>query len=160
MPSDIVKRCGEVLIKHKINIFFVESVTAGRLAAEFALVEHAGLFLKGGLVAYDAGIKMDSLRVSKSLIDEHTPESIEVAEAMSYGMRNIIPADIYVSTTGLSSPGGSETPEKPVGTIFIHGLFNDNALRHRVVFTGTPEEIILKAVDRVAYLVHDILQLP
>ena len=159
MPSEIVKKCSKLLLENRLTIAFAESVTAGRLSAEFSLVENAGKFLKCSLVSYDAGVKQDNLRVKKFLIDEFSPESMEVAQAMTYGMRDLFPADIYVSTTGLNAPGGSETPEKPVGSIFIHGLVEGNEILHKVVFDGTPEEIMLKAVDRVAYLVHDILKL-
>lgn len=159
MPSDIVQKCSALLIEKRLTLAFAESVTAGRMCAEFSLVEDAGKFLKGSLVAYDAGVKQDNLHVSKTMIDKYTPESIQVAQAMTYGLRDLVPADIYVSITGLNASGGSENSGKPVGTIFIHGMCEGNEIQHEVVFKGTPEEIILKATDRVAYLIYDILKL-
>jgi nicotinamide-nucleotide amidase len=70
----------------------------------------------------------------------------------------VVPSsDIYVAVTGLTTSGGSETPEKPVGTMFIHALVNgkDHALRE--VFTGDAQEIVSATVKRVARLLLDTL---
>jgi len=157
MLSNNLIQCGRQLLENNLTVVFAESVTAGRICAEFSLLEHAGKFLKGGLVAYDAGLKQDSLHVQKVLIDNFTPESAEVTEAMTMGLRNIVPADIYVSITGLTKAGGSESKTKPVGTIFIHGIYGDIEIKERVVFEGAPDEIVLQAVDRVAFLIHETI---
>ncbi|WP_432712454.1 CinA family protein [Pedobacter sp.] len=152
MPSEIVTKCSKLLIDKNLRVVFAESATGGRLGYEFSMTEKAGQFFIGSLVTYDAGLKQDRLDVSKELIDEFTPESAEVTKAMTLGLSVIVPADIYLSITGLVSPGGSETPEKPVGTIFIHGLCKDREIVDRTVFKGSPEEIVMQAIDRVATL--------
>jgi len=157
MLSNNLIQCGRQLLENNLTVVFAESVTAGRICAEFSLLEQAGKFLKGSLVAYDAGLKQDSLHVQKVLIDNFSPESAEVTEAMTMGLRNIVPADIYVSITGLTRAGGSESSTKPVGTIFIHGLYGDIEIKERVVFKGAPDEIVLQAVDRVAFLIHETI---
>ncbi|MEJ5963646.1 CinA family protein [Pedobacter immunditicola] len=153
MPSAIVKECSELLKDENLKISFVESATAGRICYEFSLTEHAGKFLKGSLVCYDADVKQDQLQVQRSLIDTYTPESAEVTEALTEGAKTIVPSDIYVSVTGLTTPGGSETEEKPVGTMFIHGRFKDKVFTDRTVFPGGPDEIVMQTVDRVAFLI-------
>lgn len=45
--------------------------------------------------------------------------------------------DIQVAVTGLTMPGGSETQEKPVGTMFIHALIKGKPVAVREVFKGT-----------------------
>lgn len=157
MPSNILIKCGKELLDNNLTVVFAESVTAGRLCAEFSLLENAGKFLKGSLVTYDAGLKQDNLNVEKSMIDDFSPESAEVTEAMTLGLMNLVPADIYLSVTGLNSEGGSESELKPVGTIFIHGLYGDIEIKDRVVFEGPPAKIVLQAVDHVAFLIHETI---
>jgi nicotinamide mononucleotide (NMN) deamidase PncC len=42
---------------------------------------------------------------------------MEVTEAIARGLTTLIPADIHIGITGLPCPGGSETAEKPIGTM-------------------------------------------
>jgi nicotinamide-nucleotide amidase len=153
MPSAIINECSELLKEENLKIFFVESATAGRICYEFSLTKEAGKFLKGSLVSYDADLKQDQLQVQRSLIDIYTPESAEVTEALTSGVKTFVPADIYVSVTGLTTPGGSETAEKPVGTMFIHGRYKEKVFTDRSLFPGGPEEIVMQTVDRVAFLI-------
>lgn len=157
MPSMHVEQCSEKLAEQKLKIAFVESATAGRLAAEFSLAQHAGKILLGSLVCYDACIKQELLNVPKALIDQFTPESAEVTEAIAKNLRQFFNADIIVGVTGLASPGGSETPQKPVGTMFFHLIIREQSYNHREVFQGTAEEVILQAIDRVAQLIIEHL---
>jgi len=142
--------CGNLLKEKKLSIAFAESATAGRVMADFSLVEKAGDFLKGGLVCYDACVKEDVLKVPHSLILEYTAESAEVTQAAAKGLRDLIKADIHVAVTGLTSPGGSETEEKPVGTMFIHYLYNGKEQSNRMVFDGDSESIMTQTVDYIA----------
>jgi nicotinamide-nucleotide amidase len=157
MPSNILIKCGKELLEKNLTVVFAESVTAGRLCAEFSLLEHAGKFLKGSLVTYDADLKQDCLNVQRSMIDSYSPESADVTEAMTQGLRNLVPADIYLSITGLNSEGGSESETKPVGTIFIHGVYGDIEIKDRIVFKGQPQQIVLQAVDHVAFLILETI---
>ena len=69
--------------------------------------------MKGGIACYDADLKVSLLKIPQKLIDEFTPESMEVTREMAYRLRELIASDIQVTVTGLTTPGGSETPEKP-----------------------------------------------
>lgn len=158
MPSAIVNECSELLKSEGLKLFIVESATAGRICYEFSLTEQASGFLKGSLVCYNADIKQDILRVQKTLIDTFSPESPEVTKALTEGAKTMFLADIHVSVTGLTTPGGSETAEKPVGTMFIHGKFKDKDFIDRSVFSGGPEEIVMQTVDRVAFLITQAIK--
>lgn len=159
MLNDNLISSAQLLIKHKFCIAFAESATAGRVAAELSLLDDAGKFLKGAFVCYDACLKEEVLGVPHELVEKHTPESMEVTKAITLGLQKLILADIYVGITGLPAPGGSETQEKPVGTMFICGFHHkDEIFEDRIVFSGTPEEIILKTVDRIGYLLKTYLQ--
>jgi nicotinamide-nucleotide amidase len=159
MSSQLIAQCSKLLFDKKLTIAFAESATAGRLSAEFALIPDCGQILKGGIVCYDACIKQDILGVPESLVKKFTPESAEVTAEMARLLQNFIKADIYIAITGLTMPGGSETKEKPVGTMFIHALINGNPVPVREVFSGSPEEIVMQTVDRSAKLIIDELNL-
>ena len=153
MPSVLVEQCTQLLVKHKLKIAFVESATAGRLAAEFSLTQQAGQCLLGSLVCYDACIKQNLLKVPKAWIDQFSPESAEVTQLITQNLTQFFDADIQVGVTGLASAGGSETPQKPVGTMFFHMIIREQVYTHREVFQGKPEEIVLQAIDRIAQLI-------
>jgi len=138
------------LPKKKLNVATVESATAGRLAYEFSLLEQSGKILIGGIVCYDAGVKKDLLKLSSELVEKYTPESAEVTAMMSEALRRLLKADVYVATTGLTTPGGSENESKPVGTIFVHILYRDLSLPLRKEFKGDAVAIVDQTVDWIA----------
>jgi nicotinamide-nucleotide amidase len=72
---------------------------------------------------------------------------------MARRLPGIIIADIYVAVTGLTTPGGSETPEKPVGTMFVHVYIQDQPLKFRKIFQGSCESIIHQTVNATAELI-------
>lgn len=135
-----------------LTIAFAESATAGWLCSEFALTEDSGKVLKGGITCYDAALKVDLLRVSQELIDRYTPESMEVTREMAHRLPNLIPSDIQVTITGLTASGGSETPTKPVGTMFVFALVKGKEASFRKVFNGSREEIIRQTIEATADL--------
>jgi nicotinamide-nucleotide amidase len=153
MPSTIVMQCSQALSERQLTIAFVESATAGRLSAEFSMCPESGSILKGGLVCYDASLKESILHVPKDMLRHFTPESAEVTRELAERLQIFIPADLHVAVTGLTCPGGSETPEKPVGTIFIHLCTRRKSVAIREVFSGSPEEIVLQCIDRIAALI-------
>ncbi|MNY62075.1 competence damage-inducible protein A [compost metagenome] len=72
---------------------------------------------------------------------------------MAQNFYRYINSDICVGLTGLTTPGGSESESKPVGTIFIHVIFGEIQIAKRFEFKGNPEEIINQAIDVVADLI-------
>jgi len=158
MKSDKMDAVGKMLISKNLTISFAESATAGRLSAEFSMIDRAGEFLKGGIACYDACLKEDLLQVDHSLIETYTPESMEVTRAISLGLSRLIPADIHIGITGLTTPGGSETKEKPVGTMFIYATSKGELVfSERFNFTGEREEIVSATVEACAIMLIDYL---
>jgi nicotinamide-nucleotide amidase len=158
VQAENIDLCANILKEKGLNIAFAESATAGRAMAEFSLIEKAGDFLKGGLVCYDAGVKEDILKVPHSLILNYTAESAEVTQAAANGLKSLMDADVYVAITGLTSPGGSETKDKPVGTIFVHYLYNGKEKASQAVFDGEGESIVIQAVNYIATTLFTFLQ--
>ena len=144
--------CSQVMAEKGLTIAFAESATAGWLCSEFALTEQSGQVLKGGITCYDASLKVSLLKVPQQLIDTYTPESMEVTREMAYRLSNLIQADIYVTVTGLTTPGGSETPEKPVGTMFVFALIKGREASFRKVFQGSCEDVIQQTIRATANL--------
>jgi nicotinamide-nucleotide amidase len=157
MPSEIVINCSHALKDNGLSIAFAESVTSGKLISEFALIPNCGTVLKGSIVCYDVSVKTSVLGVSAKIIDEYTPESAEVTEQLAIGLKKLIPADVIVAVTGLAAPGGSETEEKPVGTMFVHGFFKDQPWKLELLFEDEPEQVILRTIDAIAdYILHQL----
>ena len=150
MASQKVLECSKALVAKGWTISFVESASAGKMSYEFSTVPDSGKILIGGLVCYEASMKENILAIPHKLIETFTPESAEVTQAMAKSFSKYTEADICVALTGLTAPGGSETPEKPVGTIFVHMIFPNNHIARRFQFEGSPEEIVNQAIDAVA----------
>jgi nicotinamide-nucleotide amidase len=159
MISETLKQAGKMLIGKKLSLAFAESATAGRLTADFSLIDHAGDFLKGGIACYDASLKEALLHVDHALIEKFTPESMEVTKAIAEGLKVLIPADIHIGITGLTCPGGSETAEKPVGTMFVYAHSGGKHIfSERMNFYGNRKEIVAGTVERTAQLLQNYLK--
>ena len=159
MESKTLLTCAVLLLDQELSIAFAESATAGRIAAEFSLLPEAGKFLKGGLICYDVSLKEQLLNVPQGLIKTFSPESMEVTMAIALGLEKLIPADLHIGVTGLTGPGGSETAEKPVGTMFIHcRLFRKALFSERVQFEGSPEEIVRQTTEYTASMLTNALK--
>ena len=151
--NSYLSRCAKILIERKLTIAFAESATAGRMASEFALLPNAGKFLIGGIVCYDVNVKVEHLNVSRQMIAKFTPESAEVTRAMAKGLIDFVEANLHVAITGLPASGGSETNEKPVGTMIICTFLNEKLLfEEQIVFKGEPEKIIEQTIKHTAKL--------
>lgn len=157
MPSEIVIKCSKAIADKGWNIAFAESATAGRLCAEFSMTKYSGPILRGGIVSYEVFVKEQLLHIPHATIEKYTPESAEVTQVMALQASKIFNSKITVAITGLTTPGGSETEEKPVGTMFIHILTPGEKIKHREVFNGSPDEIVLQTIDKTAELIFNSL---
>ena len=155
MPSEIIKQCSKAIADKGWNMAFAESASAGKLCADFSLTPYSGAILRGGIVCYEVFVKEQILHIPHRLIEEFTAESQQVTQALAERAALIFNSDLTVALTGLTTPGGSETPEKPVGTIFLHIITPLGNISHRQVFSGSAEQIILQAGEKTAQLILD-----
>lgn len=153
MASQLVTDCAIAIAEKGWKIAFVESATAGRMCAEFALTPSSGMILRGGISCYEFFVKEQLLHIPKAVIEKYTAESAEVTSLLAKGGAKLFNTAITVAITGLTSPGGTETKQKPVGTMFINIIAKGREIAHREIFKGTPEEIILQAIDKAAGLI-------
>lgn len=159
MPSEIVIKCSKAIAEKGWNIAFAESASAGRMCSEFSMTKDSGKILRGGIVCYEVFVKEQFLNVPHNVIEQHTPESAEVTQILAQQAAKLFNSKITVAITGLTTPGGSETKEKPVGTIFLCMMIAGRKVNHREVFNGSPEEIILQAIDRTSELIIENINL-
>ncbi|MBL7713682.1 MAG: CinA family protein [Chitinophagaceae bacterium] len=153
MSRKAVRECSKAIAHKGWSIAFVESATAGRMCAEFSLTPEAGDILKGGISCYNVFVKEHILQVPQELIEAYTPESEEVTEVLAVNAADFFETEIVVAVTGLTTAGGSETREKPIGTMFVHILMPGTSIAHREVFSGKQEEIVLNCIDKTAQLI-------
>jgi nicotinamide-nucleotide amidase len=157
-----VRRTEQILVnllkERKLRISFAESMTCGLAAHKLGTVSGTSEVLSGSIVCYSEEVKIKVLRVSKRLIDKHTAESQQVADALAKNLNKIIPSDINAAIVGLASEGGSETKSKPVGTVFYSVFFKKKQFGLRKKFNGSPREIKEKACGELFRFVLRVLK--
>jgi nicotinamide-nucleotide amidase len=130
---------------HNMTFALAESVTCGFAASKIGSVKGASEIFAGGIVCYDESVKIKLLKVPSRLIKKHTAESQQVTDALAVGLSKRIHADVHAALTGLAAPGGTETKQKPVGTVFMSVYFKGKLYRLRKKFNGSPMQIKKKA---------------
>lgn len=143
----------EKLSQKKLTLALAESVTCGLAAYKLSNVIGTSDILKGAITCYTPEVKKDLLGVSKRLIDTYTCESQEVTDALAKNLKKLIKANIYAAITGLAAPGGSETEEKPVGTIFFSVYYKGQIYNQKNILKGTPVEIKKKACRKLYHFI-------
>jgi nicotinamide-nucleotide amidase len=133
------------LKRRGITLGLAESITCGMVAHKLATCKGVADVLKGSIVCYSPEVKMDLLKVNKKTIDKYTCESMEVTEELTSNLSKLIKCDVSAALTGLASEGGSETKNKPVGTVFFCMKYKNKIYKERKLFRGSPLEIRKKA---------------
>jgi len=133
---------GLLRAQHK-TIAVAESCTGGLLAERITSVPGASDYFLGGIAAYANSAKQALLGIAGSLLEREGAVSEPVAREMAERVRERFGADLGVSTTGISGPGGG-TKDKPVGLVHLalsdaagthadHFVFALDRERHRVL---------------------------
>lgn len=145
------------LKEEKLTLALAESVTCGLAAHKMSTCVGVSDVLKGSIICYTPEVKKKLMGVPKQMIDECSCESMEVTETLAINLSKLIKADIHGAITGLASEGGSESPKKPVGTIFLCVRYKNKLYKLRKVFRGTPSEIKEKACLNLYKMILSIL---
>jgi nicotinamide-nucleotide amidase len=135
----------KTLQEKSLTIAFAESMTCGLVSERLSVYKGTSEIFKGSVVCYDASVKTGLFGISQRMVDRYTSESMEVTSALAKNLSRLIKADIHAAITGLAAAGGSETAEKPVGTVFFCMKYKGNLYKHKSRFYGSPSEIRLKA---------------
>lgn len=101
-----------------LTLSTAESCTGGYIA--HLITKHPGssLVYKGGAVVYSNDLKQSVLSVSKTTLDSYGAVSEQTVREMAKGALDHFKTDYSVSVSGIAGPGG-DTPDKPVGTVWI-----------------------------------------
>jgi PncC family amidohydrolase len=141
------------LVKHlqetNQTMAFAESITCGLASHQLNTIKGTSKVFRGAVICYHESVKTSLLGVSPSLIRKYTAESQQVTDALARGILNLIDADIYAAVTGLASPDGSESAEKPTGSVFFTVRYKNKVYRRDLVFRGEPLQIRKKACDEL-----------
>jgi nicotinamide-nucleotide amidase len=121
-----------------------ESVTCGLAAHKLSVFPGVSEILAGSIVCYAPEVKTGLLGVPKKLIKKYSCESVQVTKSLAERLQILIKADLHAGVTGLASPGGSETKNKPVGSIFLSVCYKKKTHNKNLIFRGT----LLKFVKR------------
>lgn len=109
---------GDRLRERGLTVATAESCTGGFVAHRLTNVSGSSDYFVGSVVSYANAVKVNQLGVDPDDLDAHGAVSEPVARQMARGVRELLGADIGVSTTGIAGPTGG-TPDKPVGTIWV-----------------------------------------
>lgn len=129
-----------------------ESLTGGGIGAALTAVPGSSQVYKGGVISYTNWVKENILGVSGEVLETYGAVSAQTAQAMAWGVRELLKADVAVAVTGLAGPGGDEFGN-PVGTVFIGYQDEKTAQVIGCHFAGTREEIRNQTIDRALKLV-------
>lgn len=113
----LVVRCHEALAAAGATVATAESLTGGLLAAVLTEVPGASRTVRGGVVAYDVGVKEAVLGVPGDLLARHGPVHAATARAMAEGARRHLAATYALATTGVAGP--DPHGDQPVGTVHL-----------------------------------------
>ena len=129
-----------------------ESLTGGGIGAALTAVPGSSEVYKGGVISYTNWVKENILGVPGEALETYGAVSAQTAQAMAWGVRELLKADVAVAVTGLAGPGGDEFGN-PVGTVFIGYQDGKTAQVIACHFIGTREEIRNQTIDRALKLV-------
>jgi len=155
--KSLVRKVIKLLIEKQLTVSFAESVTCGLASNGMNCTTGTSDVFMGSIVCYNEEVKINLLKVDPELIKKYTAESQEVTDALAINLQQLIHADIYIAITGLNADGGSETPEKPVGTVFFSLLFNSKLTRKRKLFKGSPMQIKKEACKEAYMLILETI---
>jgi len=115
--GDVAARVLASLARREETLATAESLTGGLLAARLTDVPGASRSFVGGVVSYATRVKVSTLGVPASVVEEHGVVSEECALAMASGVRDRLAATWGLSTTGVAGP--DEQEGRPVGTVWV-----------------------------------------
>jgi nicotinamide-nucleotide amidase len=137
---------GDLLRQHALTIAVAESCTGGLLASRLTDVPGSSDYVERGVVCYSNRAKTELAGVPAALIAEHGAVSEPVAKAMAEGIRSRAGTHIGIGITGIAGPGGG-TPEKPVGTVSVAVIVDDETRVRTFQFIGGRDMVKFQAAQ-------------
>ncbi len=144
--TDHIERLSDLARERGLRVAVAESLPSGRLANTVGSGADASEWFAGGVVAYLTDVKERVL----GLVPGTDPCSAACAEQLAIGARDLLDADLCVSTTGVGGPdpdGGH-----PPGTVYLGWATPDAVGHRRLALTGDPEEVLATTVEAAVRL--------
>lgn len=132
--ADLVGRLAERCRAEGLDIGVAESLTGGLLSSSLARGPEASRWFRGGLVAYQPGVKYELLGVPAGPV-----VSEQAARAMAAGAVELFRCRLGLSLTGVGGPEPEDGQEP--GTVWAGVQLGDRTWAERCRFAGPPEEV-------------------
>lgn len=143
-----------------IMLATAESLTGGDLGAHITAIPGASETYLGGVVSYATEVKVGVLGVDQGTVDSVGVVSEQCAREMAIGVRDLLKADIGLSTTGVAGPMPQEG--KPVGLAYVGVAHGDDVRVKEVNAEGSRWDIrravVSAAMDLLAETVEGIAE--
>ena len=136
----------EALRSANQTLAVAESCTGGSLGAALTDISGSSAVFMGGIIAYDNSIKINILKVRQQTLADHGAVSAECATEMAAAVKALFKTTAGISITGIAGPNGG-TKQKPVGTVYIGTVFNNEKLVRCYHFDGNRTEIRQQSVE-------------
>ncbi|MCX7547597.1 competence/damage-inducible protein A [Xanthomarina sp. F1114] len=130
-----------------LTVATAESCTGGKIAESLTKIPGASNYFKGSIVSYATQSKINVLKVSEELINEHSVISAPVAEAMAKNVLEIFQTDYAIATTGNAGPDKGDS-DAEVGTVFIAIATKDRVFSEEFNLGNHRTKVIRKAVNK------------
>lgn len=134
-----------------VRIAVAESLTSGRLATRVGAGEGASEWFAGGIVAYQVRTKQKLFGMPSDV----DPCSAQCAETLATGVRELLDAEIAISTTGVGGPDPHDG--HPPGTVFVGWATAAGTGSTLCEFDGTPDEVLDQAVSEAIRILAAML---
>lgn len=151
--NSIEQIIGNQLVNIDKTLAVAESCTGGKIAVQFTNHPGASKYFKGGVVAYDTQIKTAVLGVDKTLIDNHSVVSVEVAKAMASGVQKLFNSDYAIATTGNAGPSKGDS-DAEIGTVCIAIATPNQVYAQEYTFGNQRHRIMIKTLNMSLTLIQ------
>jgi PncC family amidohydrolase len=157
MAEELEALVGKTLQGHKLTLAVGESCTGGLVGHTITNMPGSSEYFLGGIIAYSYEAKERLLSVSHQTLYEHGAVSKETAVEMARGARIALGADIGLSVTGISGPGGG-TPEKAVGLTWVAVSSRQGEQAEQHQWDGDRESNKLQSAEAALSLLLKVLE--
>ena len=144
------------LKEKKLTISTAESCTGGLIAKLITDIPGASDVFIGGIVCYSNEMKMKWLGVKEMTLGQHGAVSEGTVQEMLSGIVRATGSDVAVAVSGIAGPTGG-TPTKPVGTVIIGVVVQDQRLIKNFLFEGSRQNVRIKSAAKAAELILSLL---
>ena len=124
----------QLLRERGLSLAVAESLTGGMVGSRLTAVAGASDVFRGALVSYASELKFNLLGV-----DEGPVVSEACAIQMAKGVRQLLNADVGISTTGVAGPNIQD--DQPVGSVFVALSLPDRVTATHLQLPGPRQRI-------------------